>query len=218
MAFERDPVLLFTRDAPFLRRDLRMLAHAHSGRAIGDRRDVELDIGELQIGKPFDLLPQRSRLLESAKPVGEALREAELDPAHALHAADERQIARAAVDHSRGLDCRDHAGRARHHRRKCGDRRRHARIHQYFARDVAPRQIGSDGSPHRKIGCRAVQPTDHLAHHGNGKCDCVEPGEGAVDLRERRSHPRCKPDRGTPGDGRGHFKVGQNSVGIAPCL
>ena len=49
VTFERDPVLLLPRDAPFLRRDLGVLAHALAGRAIGDGRDVELDITELQI-------------------------------------------------------------------------------------------------------------------------------------------------------------------------
>src|SRR4029453_15286463 len=67
VAFERNPVLLFAPDVPLFRRDLRVLAHAHAGRAIGDGRDVELDIGDLQIGQPLDLLSQRSRLLEPAK-------------------------------------------------------------------------------------------------------------------------------------------------------
>src|SRR6516164_148026 len=100
MTLEGEPILRVACDAPFLRRDLGVLAHALACRAIGDRRDVEANIARLEVGEMRNLLPERSRLLEAANPVGEALSEAELDPAHALDAADEREIAVDAVDHT----------------------------------------------------------------------------------------------------------------------
>jgi len=48
VALERNAILVLARNAPFLRRDFRMLAHALASAAIGDGRDVELDVAEAQ--------------------------------------------------------------------------------------------------------------------------------------------------------------------------
>ena len=80
-------------DVPFARGDLRVLAHALAGRAVADRRDVELDVAQSQVGDVRDLLAERARLREAADPVGQRLPEPELDAAQALGAADQRERA-----------------------------------------------------------------------------------------------------------------------------
>src|SRR4029077_19586413 len=88
-----DLVLFLAPDVPFLGRDLRMLAHAHAGGAIADARDVELDVAKLQARNVIDLLAGCARLREPAHPVGEGLAETELNPAQALDAAHECEVA-----------------------------------------------------------------------------------------------------------------------------
>ena len=195
MTLERDPILLLAPDGPLLRRNLRVLAHAHARRSVGNGRDIELDIGDLQIREAINLLAERSRLLELPDPIGKALPPAQLDPAHAFHTAHQRQIAMNAIDHSGSLDRADHAGCAGHDGRERRDGRRHACVHQYFACDVAPREIRDHGSPHRKVRRCAIQPANHFLYDGNGKRNRVKFGEGSVDLwRTVSEYPRAKPD------------------------
>src|SRR5262245_38385178 len=105
MTLECDLVLVRPRNRPFLRRNLSMLTHAHAGRAIRDRGDVEPDITYLQVRELRDFLGQRSRLLKLAQPVRETLAQSQLDPAHALDPADKGEIAVDAVDHAGSLEC-----------------------------------------------------------------------------------------------------------------
>ena len=80
-------------DLPFLGGDLGVLAHAHAGGAVADRRDEELHVAQMQVRQMVELLAERPRLLELAQPVGEALAEADLDAAQTVDAADQREVA-----------------------------------------------------------------------------------------------------------------------------
>ena len=171
-----------------------MLAHAHARRAVADARDVELDVARFQFRDVRNLLPERARLPEAAQPVGQRLPQAQLDSRQTLHATDQREVAAHAVDHAGRLDGGDHACRARHHRRERRNRGSDPRVHQHFARDVAPREVRHDRSPHRKVRILPVQLADHVAYHGDGEADRVEGGERTVGFREGRAHTRSKPD------------------------
>ena len=142
-------------------------------------------------------LGERSRLLKPANPVRETLAKSQLDAAHALRPADERERAIDTIDHAGGLDCSDHAGGASHDGGEGGRGRRDARVHQHFARDVAPRKAGNDRAPDREVRRAPAQLGDHVAHDRQRKLDGVELAERAVNFGERCSHARGKPDLGT---------------------
>src|ERR1700730_1285839 len=138
MTFQPQSILLDTADLPLLGRDLGVLSHAHSARAVGHARNEQLNVPELEFRDVGDFLSKRAGLLESSDPVRKGLTETQLDPAHALDATYECQIAADTIDHSRGLDGPDHARRTGHHGRKRRYRRGCAGIHPYLAGDVAP--------------------------------------------------------------------------------
>ena len=98
------------------------------------------------------LLPGRTLLAEFDDPVRKGLSEAQRNLAEHIDAAHKREIAARAVDHSRGLDCCDHAGRAGHDGRERRDGRWRARVHQHFAGNVAPGQVRHDRAPDSKVG------------------------------------------------------------------
>ena len=71
---------------------------------------------------------------------------------------------------------------------------RDAGVHQHFARDVAPRQVGHDRAPDREVRRGPVQLADHVPHDGHGKADRVVAGERTIGFRERRPDARGEPD------------------------
>src|SRR6266849_7762730 len=103
VTLERDPILFFARYAPFLGGDLSVLAHALAGRAIRHGRNMEPDIAQPQVRQMRGLLPERPGVLKLPDPIGEGLAQPQLDAAHALRTADEREMAVDAIDHSRRL-------------------------------------------------------------------------------------------------------------------
>ena len=150
VAHQRILVLLGAADAPLLRGDLGVLAHAHARRAVGHGRDIEPDVVEPEIGDVLDLLLERPGALELADPVGEALAQPELDAAEAVDAADEREIAMRAVDHPGGLEGPDHAGGAGHDGREGGHRCVDAGIHQLLRGRCCSRSGWARRGPRRR--------------------------------------------------------------------
>jgi hypothetical protein len=201
VALQGDLVLLLAADLPFLGGDLGVLAHAEAGGAIGDRRDVQPDVLELDVRDVVELLAERARLLEFAQPVRQTLAEANLHAAQAVDAAHQGEIAGIAVDHAGRLDRGHHAGRAGHHGREGGDGGVDAGIHQHFAGDVAEGERGHHDAPHREVGLAALQQVDHVARDRHRELDGVIAGQRTVDLGERRAHARGQPDINRPRHG-----------------
>src|SRR5258705_4640219 len=112
MTLERDLVLILTSDLPLLSGDLGVLAHAQAGRAVRHGWDVQTNVSDPELCDVRRLVRERARLLKLPDPIGERLSEAQLHAAHALHTADQGEIAIDAVDHSCRLDRSDHARRA----------------------------------------------------------------------------------------------------------
>ena len=128
-ALQGDLVLLLAADLPFLGGDFGMLAHAEARRAIGDRRDVEPDVLELDVRDMVELLAERAGLLELAQPVRQPLSQPDLHAAQAVDAAHQGEIVGIAVDHAGRFDRAHHAGRACHDGREGRDRGVDAGIH-----------------------------------------------------------------------------------------
>src|SRR3546814_10336494 len=100
MAGERRRVLFGATDLPLLGGVFRVLAHRQAGRAVGDRRNVELDVAERELRDRRQLVADRLRFLELPQPVRQGLAESDLHAAHAFDAADQREPATCAVDHA----------------------------------------------------------------------------------------------------------------------
>src|SRR3546814_17600897 len=96
----RRRVLFGATDLPLLGGVFRVLAHRQAGRAVGDRRNVELDVAERELRDRRQLVADRLRFLDLPQAVRQGLAESELPEAYAFDAADQREPAPMAGDHA----------------------------------------------------------------------------------------------------------------------
>src|SRR5882672_7257559 len=171
----------------------------------------------MQMNVPRPESPERreplrggSRLGKPPQPVGEILRESDLNAAHALDSAYERELLAPVPEHPGRLERRHHACRAGEHRRKRRNGLVEARLDLDLARDVGVAEVGYHRAPDEEVGPdtlardpgarlremprrRSLEP-GHGAHHRHRQLDRAEPGERAVHARERRAQARREPE------------------------
>jgi hypothetical protein len=157
---------------------------------------AQLHVGGLDLEETVDALAERARLAESPEPVGHALRETDLHPAHAFNAAAERQMPILA-EHASGLEYGDHRRGTGEDGREGWRREVELRLRHHLARDVAPAEVGRNGSPDHEVGTiSGCELTGHRLRDRDGKGRRVERAKGAVDLRERSAYSGYQPRHG----------------------
>jgi hypothetical protein len=170
-----------------------MLAHALSGGAVLHRGNMQAHVFPLQFAQQVHARAESAGLRHSPDPVGKALPQRDLHPAHALNAAAERQVP-VLPQHSRRLEHGHHAGGAREDGRERGCGRRQFGIHHQLAGDVAPAEVGRDATPDDEV--RAVTGGELRGHglrHRDREVERVEVPEASVHAGERAANARREP-------------------------